>query len=82
MAIKWDDVHIRAGALTGEIYIGKTKKDKDGYELFADKSNPKTEECVKAVMEHMMGQIKEDGTMSYTIEGILELRITDLREKK
>lgn len=82
MAIKWDDVHIRAGALTGEIYIGKTKKDKHGLEMFTDKSMPKTEECIKAVMEHMMGEIKENGTMAYTIEGTLELRITDLREKK
>lgn len=82
MAIKWDDVHVRTGALTGTIYIGKVKKDKKGNEIFTDKSGDKTDECVKAVMEHMMGEIKENGTMAYTIEGKCELRITNLGERK
>ena len=82
MAIKWEDVHIRVGGLTNEIYVGKLKKDRVGYELFKDKSHPMTQECIKAVMEHMIGEIKENGTMSYVIEGVCELRITDLRAKE
>lgn len=82
MGIKWDDVHVMAGAISGEIYVGKMKKDKHGLGMFSDKSTPKTEECVKAVMEHMLGQIEENGTMAYVIEDVVELRITDLRKKK
>lgn len=82
MAIKWDDVKIRAGALSGEIYIGKMREH-SGLEVFTDKSKPKTEECVKAVMEHMLMKCDEQKAeeVSFAIDGICKLTITDLRKK-
>lgn len=59
MGVKWDDVHVRTGAITGEIYVGKMKKDKNGLDWFSDKSKPITNECVTAVMEHMLSLCKK-----------------------
>lgn len=83
MAIKWDDVKIGCSLLTNTIYLGKVKKDKDGFELWTDKSGDKTQDCVKAVMEHMLGLCEErkSDTATFTIDDICELTITDLRKK-
>ena len=82
MGIKWDDVKIRAGAFSGEIYLGKMKKNSN-LEVFVDKSEPKTKECVKAVMEHMLMKCEEQKAeeVSFTVNGICKLTITDLRKK-
>lgn len=83
MGVKWDDVHIRTGTLTGEIYVGKMKKDKHGLDLFSDKSKPITKECVKAVMEHMLSLCEkgDNEEISFTVEGICKLSLIDLRIK-
>lgn len=82
MGIKWNDVKLGCSILSNIIYIGKVKRDKDGMQLWTDKSGDKTDECVKAVMEHMMTTCKEQNknTTAYEIKGVCELRITDLRE--
>ena len=83
MGINWDEIHIRAGALSNEIYVGKMK-NYGGIDVFKDKSTPKTKECVKAVMEHMLGQCKkgENEEITFTVDGICKLTLTDLRTNK
>lgn len=82
MGIKWDDVHVRAGFLTGEIYVGKMKDSENG-KIFTDKSKPITSECVTAVMEHMLSLCKkgDNEEVSFTVEGICKLSLIDLRSK-
>ena len=80
--VNWDNIHIRTGLLTGDIYIGKIKDD-NGLDVFIDKSKPVTNECVKAVMEHMLYKCEECNgkEVSFKIDGICELTIKDLRNK-
>ena len=82
MAIKWDDVKIGNSILTNTIYIGKTKVDKHGVQCWTDRSGDKTEECVKAVMDYMLGLCKEDNLqeISFTIDGICKLTLENLKE--
>lgn len=80
MGIKWNDVKIRCGLLTNKIYIGKAKKDKDGLYTWIDRSEDKTEDCVKAVMEHMLGLCKDEDLQSitFTMDGICTLTLENL----
>lgn len=81
MGVKWDDVKVGVSPLTKNIYIGKTRQEKDGICIWTDKSGDKTKDCVKAVMEHMLfmcDELEED-TISYTIEEAYELRFTKLK---
>lgn len=81
--IKWDDVHVGVSPLTREIYIGKSKPlagAKPGTCMWTDKSEPKTEEVVRAVMDHMLGQCRDQNVeqLEFTIPGICKLQLTDL----
>lgn len=82
MAIKWEDVKIGCSMLTDTIYIGKVKKSNSGNVIWTDRSGDKTDECVKAVMEHMLGLCREDGSKSitFTIDGICKLTLENLEE--
>lgn len=70
---------IGVSTLTNTIYVGNTRIDKKGYELWTKKQN-KTDECVKAVFEHMYNASKETGAFEYSIEGYGRMRFT--REEK
>lgn len=88
MGVKWEDVSAGISPLTGEIYIGKSKPWSDGktdhVRLWTDKSGPKTDNIVKAVMDHMLFKCEEGDTdtITFTIPGIVELKCTDLRKKE
>lgn len=85
MGVKWEDVSAGISPLTGEIYIGKSKPwpgGKTGHErIWTDKSGPKTDNIVKAVMDHMLFlcEEKESDAIVFTIPGICELECRDLR---
>lgn len=81
MGIKWEDVKVRCTSVGNRIVIGKTKKDKSGVTYFKDKSGDMTEEVVRAVAEHMLREVGENGTMAYDFDGICELRVIDLRRR-
>lgn len=82
MGIKWHDVKIGSSILTNNIYIGKVRRDKSGMQIFTDKSGDKTKECVKAVMEHMLGLCEKDNLQSitFTIDGVCKLTLENLKE--
>lgn len=81
--IKWNDVHVGVSPITNEIYIGKSKPvegARPGTSMWIDKSEAKTEEVVKAVMDHMLGQCRDQKVeqLEFTIPGICKLQLTDL----
>ena len=83
MSIKWEDVKVRTTMLTNSIVLGKTKKDKNGFEYFVDKSKDKTDEILLAVCEHLLNELKDGkDTGGYRWEGLCELTIKDLRNKE
>lgn len=88
MSIKWEDVSAGISPLTGEIYLGKSKplsgSEKDGLRMWTDRSDSKTDNIVKAVMDHMLFKCEEGDTdtITFTIPGIVELKCTDLRKKE
>jgi len=81
MGIKWADVHIGTSPLTGNIYIGKTKKDSN-LTVWTDKSKDKTNECVMAVMEHMLIKAEEENKSKfrYEIPGVVRLTLENLKK--
>ncbi|GEM_PF-4105048 len=81
--IKWEDVKIGLNILDNKIYLGKTRKDKSGLELWTDRSGDKTNEVVKAVMEYMIKICETNNTKLSTLEIKDMVRITceDLRKK-
>ena len=77
MGIKWSDIKIGISPLTNKLYIGKTRRDKDGYELWTDKSPDMTDSMIRFVKEHLKERCREeefkdgiylnfkDGTLSF-----------------
>ena len=63
MSIKWEDVSAGISPLTGEIYLGKSKplpgSEKDGLRMWTDRSDSKTDNIVKVVMDHMLLNVKK-----------------------
>lgn len=53
MGIKWQDVKVGSSVLTNNIYIGKVKKDKSGFEIWTDRSGDMTDQFIGAVKEHL-----------------------------
>lgn len=88
MGVKWEDVSAGISPLTGEIYLGKSKplpgNEKGGLRMWTDRSDSKTDNIVKVVMDHMLFKCEEGDTdtITFTIPGIVELKCTDLRKKE
>ncbi len=57
--IKWEDIKIAPTGITNRIVLGKTKKLKNGAEVWTDKSEDKTDEVVGAVADYLLAQMKE-----------------------
>lgn len=53
MGIKWQDVKVGSSVLTNNIYIGKVKKEKSGFEIWTDRSGDMTNQFIGAVKEHL-----------------------------
>lgn len=66
MAIKWGNVKIGTTLITNEIVFGKLNKKGD---LWIEKSEDKTNEVIKAVIEHMMKKIGSEKP-NYAVECI------------
>lgn len=75
--IKWQDVKVGASPLTNSMFIGKTKKDKNGLELWTDRSDDKTQEVLKATMDWFNSRYKyeDKDSVSITLNG-KEYRLT------
>ena len=54
MAIKWEDIKVGVSQITNSIFIGKTKVEKDGLEIWTDRSDDKKHEILLAVIEWFM----------------------------
>ena len=65
---------IGTSTLTGVIYLGKTRVNKNGMEIWTSKKDV-TEEAVKAVFEHMYINAEETGAYSISIEGFGEMTL-------
>lgn len=63
MGVKWEDVSAGISPLTGEIYLGKSKplpgSEKDNLRMWTDRSDSKTDNIVKVVMDHMLLNVKK-----------------------
>lgn len=77
MGVKWKDVTLGVSPFTNSIYIGKTKKHKDGLELWTDRSEDKTQEVLKAVMDWFNCRYKYENkdSVGITLNG-KEYRLT------
>jgi len=80
MGIKWNDVRICNTAVGNKIILGKVREDNKGRGIFTDKSEDKTEECIKAVMSHMIEESRRNKqkTWKFSIDELCSLEITDL----
>lgn len=58
MAIKWEDVKVGVSPITSSIFIGKTKVEKDGLEIWTDRSDDKKHEILLSVIEWFMVRYK------------------------
>ena len=67
MAIKWEDVKVGVSPITNNIYIGKTKVEKDGLEIWTDRSGDKTHKILLAVIEWFMVRNKYENKDSIEI---------------
>lgn len=86
MGIKWEDVNVMCTAISNQICLCKSKPipgAKPGCMMATDKSGDKTEQVVKAVMEHMLGKCRESKSKYYefTIPGVVKLSCEDFREE-
>jgi hypothetical protein len=59
-----DNVRISAAALTGAIYVGRTKKNQPG--VWTDK-RPAEAECFAAVIDHLQHGLSERQSMAKTV---------------
>ena len=76
MGIKWEDVKVGVGPITGEVFIGKVKNN-----LWTDRSRDKSREVIKAVVEKIMHSEKDTITLcSGDKEYELKLTIKDAQE--
>lgn len=66
--IKWEDIKLGASPITNNIYIGKTKVDKDGLEMWTDRSGDKTQDVLKAVLDWFYARHKYEKKDSVQIE--------------
>ena len=49
--IDWKSVKLGISPLANKIYIGKTKVDKDGLEIWTDRSGDKTLDVLRVVLD-------------------------------
>ena len=64
MSIKWSDIKIGVSPITSSIFIGKTKKEKNGLELWTDRSEDMKQDVLKAVLEWFMLRYEREGKNS------------------
>lgn len=75
MGIKWEDVHIGASPLTGQIYVGKLKNY-----TWTDKSGDRSTEVVAAVVEKLLATNKDSISIrTKEKEYQLKLVVTDIK---
>lgn len=67
MAIKWEDVKVGVSPITNSIFIGKTKVEKDGLEIWTDRSDDKKNDILLAVIEWFMVRNKYENKDSIEI---------------
>ena len=78
MGIKWEDVKVGVGAITGEVFIGKVKNN-----LWTDRSADKSLEVVRAVVEKIIHSEEDTITLcSGDKEYELKLTIKETQEER
>ncbi len=75
--IKWENIKLGASPITNNIYIGKTKVDKDGLEIWTDRSGDMTQDVLKVVLDWFNDRYKyeDKDSVSITLNG-KEYRLT------
>ncbi|NLC39792.1 MAG: hypothetical protein GX763_02620 [Clostridiaceae bacterium] len=70
MGIKWKDVKLGVSPLTQNIYIGKIKPmgGSDGLEVWTDKSEDKTNDVLRAVVEWFIYLKEYDDKSKFSLE--------------
>jgi hypothetical protein len=70
MGIKWENVKLGVSPLTQNIYIGKTKvmSGSDGLEVWTDKSEDKTNDVLRAVVQWFIYLKKDEDKSKFSIE--------------
>jgi hypothetical protein len=70
MGIKWENVKLGVSPLTQNIYIGKTKvmSGSDGLEVWTDKSEDKTNDVLRAVVEWFIYLKEYDDKSKFSLE--------------
>lgn len=80
MNIRWNKVRILVSPLTHGIFLVKGKADEHNPLCFiaSDKSADKTEECLAAVVTHLLYKCGADGRAGVEFPGIARLVCVDL----